>query len=295
MKKVPCSCQTDRRIASANSVTILKSLFLLLFVISFSYEASAATIYGTIYDIGFEEFKNVIIEINTTPKQYFVSKVGNYSFDVPEGSYTLEATYILGNETLASHQESIMVTGEGEYILDMILFIDIDVGKDIGEDNESIDFTIDPNNNNDNNKQSFFGRFFLLGIVVFILVVGLGYGMFRFLKSHHQDKDDTSDNLPSLQEKEETEQEQKEEEREIGEKETKAEVSDIIETVDLPDDAKQVLKIIKERGGRTTQKDIRKDIPLSEAKISLILTDLEQRKFIRKIKKGRGNIIILHS
>ena len=42
-----------------------------------------------------------------------------------------------------------------------------------------------------------------------------------------------------------------------------------------------------------TQKDIRKSIPFSEAKVSLILADLEHTGKIEKIKKGRGNIIIL--
>lgn len=54
---------------------------------------------------------------------------------------------------------------------------------------------------------------------------------------------------------------------------------------------KDVLKLIKKEGGRTTQKEIRKKIPLSEAKISLLITDLEDKGIIKKIKKGRGNII----
>ncbi len=56
---------------------------------------------------------------------------------------------------------------------------------------------------------------------------------------------------------------------------------------------KKVLKFIKEQGGRTTQKDIRKRFPMSEAKISLVITELEHKKIIKKIKKGRGNVIIL--
>ena len=60
------------------------------------------------------------------------------------------------------------------------------------------------------------------------------------------------------------------------------------------DDIKKVLKIIEEEGGRTTQKDIRKKLFLSEAKASLILTELEHDKKIRRIKKGRGNIITLN-
>jgi len=43
---------------------------------------------------------------------------------------------------------------------------------------------------------------------------------------------------------------------------------------------------------RITQKELRKKFPLSEAKVSLVLTELEDKGKIRKIKKGRGNVII---
>ena len=54
-----------------------------------------------------------------------------------------------------------------------------------------------------------------------------------------------------------------------------------------------VIEIIRKEGGRTTQKDIRKMIPLSEAKISLMISELEAKGVVQKIKKGRGNIIVL--
>ncbi len=65
---------------------------------------------------------------------------------------------------------------------------------------------------------------------------------------------------------------------------------DTTEPEDLP---KRILDIIKKSDGRITQKELRKHFPLSEAKISLILTELETKSKIEKIKKGRGNIIIL--
>lgn len=62
---------------------------------------------------------------------------------------------------------------------------------------------------------------------------------------------------------------------------------------DETDLANKVIEIIKKEGGRTTQKQIRKAIPYSEAKISLIITELEAKGKIEKIKKGRSNVIIL--
>jgi uncharacterized membrane protein len=57
--------------------------------------------------------------------------------------------------------------------------------------------------------------------------------------------------------------------------------------------AEDVLAFIKEEGGRVTQKDIRKKFPLSEAKISLVVTELESKELVKRIKKGRANIVVL--
>jgi len=61
----------------------------------------------------------------------------------------------------------------------------------------------------------------------------------------------------------------------------------------LPEDLKIVVEIIKANGGRITQKELRKKLGFSEAKMSLIITDLERRGVIEKVKKGRGNVIFL--
>ncbi|MFH1210622.1 MAG: carboxypeptidase regulatory-like domain-containing protein [archaeon] len=58
-------------------------------------------------------------------------------------------------------------------------------------------------------------------------------------------------------------------------------------------DLDSVVDFIKKEGGRVTQKDIRRKFPLSEAKISLIISEMEHKGIVEKIKKGRGNIIVL--
>ncbi len=56
----------------------------------------------------------------------------------------------------------------------------------------------------------------------------------------------------------------------------------------------QMIVILKKSGGRATQKELRIQMPtLSEAKISLMITELESKGILKKIKKGRGNIIIV--
>lgn len=55
----------------------------------------------------------------------------------------------------------------------------------------------------------------------------------------------------------------------------------------------QVLALLKREGGRISQKDLRKQFPHSEAKISLIITELVNKEKIEKIKRGRSNVLIL--
>ena len=55
----------------------------------------------------------------------------------------------------------------------------------------------------------------------------------------------------------------------------------------------EVLGIIKNYGGRITQKELREKLSHGEAKVSLIVAELEHLGKIKKFKKGRGNIIVL--
>jgi len=56
----------------------------------------------------------------------------------------------------------------------------------------------------------------------------------------------------------------------------------------------KIYEFIKQKGGRVTQREIRKNFPVSQATISLILTELESDGKLKKIKRGKGNIIILN-
>ncbi len=67
----------------------------------------------------------------------------------------------------------------------------------------------------------------------------------------------------------------------------------VVENKEL-DDRTTVMKIIKDNGGRIAQKDLRKQLAQwSEAKVSLVVSELEVKGLIEKIKKGRGNILII--
>ena len=224
---------------------ILPYLFSALILISF---ANAATVYGTVYDLSLKKVGNARVEIDTNPKQFLVAQNGSYSFNVPDGIYTIKAQLVQKNEVIASVEEDITISQEGSYVLDLILLPDVESGIE----NPGIDINgsvVEGANNN---------GILLAGFAV-LFVLGIAVGAVYFMKTRKKEPG------ISLESNEKT----------SGE------------------DLDEVINIIKKEGGRTTQKDIRKQIPLSEAKISLMIAELEHKGAIEKIKKGRGNIIIL--
>ena len=213
----------------------MRPLILFLMLLLFPNIVFSATIYGTIYDFSLDKAKDVRVEIDTEPRQFYISKNGSYAFNVPNGDYKVAATRYIGNLLSASVSENITIKDDGSYVLDLILFPSL---EDEFEDDIDI---IDPFPERKLNL--------ILLLILFIIVVFIIF----YIKSKK--------------------------------KITKEKYEDV--------DLEKIIKIIKQEGGRTTQKDIRKEIPLSEAKISLMIAELEHKGIVEKIKKGRGNIIIL--
>ena len=63
----------------------------------------------------------------------------------------------------------------------------------------------------------------------------------------------------------------------------------------LPRDLKEIIEILESLGGRMTRKDLGTRLNCPEAKVSLMITDLEGRGLVHKVKKGRGNVILPRS
>ncbi len=61
----------------------------------------------------------------------------------------------------------------------------------------------------------------------------------------------------------------------------------------LSPDLDRAVRFIRRHGGRVNQKDLRREFRLSEAKISLMVTEMESMGLVKRIKKGRGNVIVL--
>ena len=217
--------------------------------------AFAATVYGTVYDLGLKKVDNARIEINTSPKQFLVAQNGSYSFNVPNGVYTIKAQLMQKKTLIASVQENITINQNGDYILDLILFPNLEEGVENAELDINGDIV---------GASSSINWIWSAAVLLIILIVS--FGIYYFIKFKKPSKSN-----PAMDDH----------------KEIKKEFHD------EDDELKNLIDLIKKENGRTTQKELRKQIPLSEAKIRLMIADLEHKGIIEKIKKGRGNIIIL--
>jgi uncharacterized membrane protein len=54
---------------------------------------------------------------------------------------------------------------------------------------------------------------------------------------------------------------------------------------------KSVLRALDSHEGRATQKELREALGFSDAKLSLIISELEHSGYVKKFKRGRGNIV----
>lgn len=215
-----------------------------------------AKVYGDIYDLYLNRLEDVKITINSEPNQILISKDGTYEFQVEGGDYTIYAEKIENGEVVYSVMENISIKNdEGSYVIDLILF------PDFSEDEKIISDVDEINKITSEEEDGASAMDYALGIMFAMLIILLAYAYFPI-----------KDKIIQTDEKEDEK---------------------VFLDIDLDRYSKQVLKLIKENDGRTTQKEIRKNVPLSEAKISLIISDLESKKIIKKIKKGRGNIIVL--
>lgn len=240
---------------------MLYCLLLLIFVSS----VSGATLHGDIYDLNLDKVENVLVEIDTVPKQQQLAKTGEYSFEVPEGDYILEARY---GELEAIEQ--ITIVEEGEFVFDLFLFPSFEEEDDFLTELEVIEVE---------EEKKGFAKYplwsYLIALGIFLIAIGR---IFLARKKYGKLKEKREENDEGVENK--AEGDESEEGKESFETE--------------PSHLEEALEIIKKHEGRIYQKELRKEmIYLSEAKISLILTELEHKGKIEKIKKGRGNVIIL--
>lgn len=242
-----------------------RGLLITLVIIALVSGAHAATVEGTIYAWSdFEKpMRNAILEINSVPAQSKVSTDGTYVFDnLPPGNYTIKAKYYRNNVLELAEEEDIqIVESEGKFNIDILLFPPTDPELEyLGDINLTGNIEI----KDESDPTYYFILFFIL-IAVFIFIY---YIYYRSYKKKTVGAVEVSNDRPAQQ------------------------APTMPKTTQLPDDLHELYALIVKRGGRVTQKDLRGDMKCSEAKVSLMLDDLEDRGYIKKLKKGRSNIII---
>lgn len=236
-------------------IRILLSFILTLLMVSTC--AEAAIIKGSVYNTQLELEEDVLIEINTIPLQKVLATDGRYSFDLSLGTYTLTA-----RKGLIEVSEDVTIVKEGVFTLDIFLLPGFSDEDQLWQDTDAHFF-------DDDNNETPSWAYWVTAIIIVILLVRI----FRLRQKYGSLK--------------KFRQEVKKEQRKTIE-EIKADIAN------EPGYKEKVLEIITKNDGRISQKDLRKELlPLSEAKVSLIITELEHLGKIEKIKKGRGNVLIL--
>lgn len=216
---------------------------------------SAATIYGEVYNSNdFETISPVVLKITGPVSTQIIVRSGNYSIDLPPGAYTIAGFYYENSTLIYRSYDKINITEQDANIhFDIVLF----------EPDEFDIFysSIEPPEVDYQNIKESVG-FSIIGLLPYLLVivaviVAVAFYLFN--------KKITSDSKPQA----------KEEPEEIDEEERK------------------LLLLLEANEGRALQRDLRKELGFSEAKMSLLVDSLESRGFLKRIKKGRGNIIKL--
>ncbi len=223
--------------------------------------ALAAGVHGAVYSWSdFEEpLENVIVEVNSTPVQSKVATDGTYSFELPPGTYLITAKYYRNNVLEYSTEEEIFIDSGGDFTIDLLLFPPTGMEDEFLGDINLTDVEI----NDDSNM-----NYYVLGLG---LLLGTSLAVWYLYRNKKYPV-----HIP---------------ETEIDINVRPSEDTDI-EGIELPDDLSELLGIVNGMGGRVTQKELRKKVKCSEAKVSLMITDLESRGLVTKIKKGRANVII---
>lgn len=236
-----------------------------------------ATLEGTIYDYSLTKVDQAVVEISSTPLQRQVTLDGRYTFEVPPGNYTLHAQAFRRHVPISNISQKVSISNHGRFTIDLILLPILDINEESLDDLDIETLFPPPQEGprTDINQ----GKTITNTLIAITLTAALALFLWRRNTQY------THPVTPVPLEPPGTPQ------YPLEEKETKN--TPIPPESPERQDITLLLRILKEHEGRATQRDLRKALPYSEAKTSLMLTELEASGRIKKIRKGRGNIIIL--
>ncbi len=230
-----------------------KAIFFSLVILLLLSSGAATTLTGTIYNQDLEPARDVLLEVDS---QRLLSADGTYSLELPPGTYPIT----IQKDNLVVVEE-VEVKG-AELIYDLFLIPGFEDEDDLWQDTEEELF--------EDGGESFFRWQYLVAALIVIVL------LWRFWKARRR-----FGPLGKFRKK-------------VKEEAGKTAEQHRAELAAEPGYLDKTIKTIKEHDGRLTQKELRREmLYLSEAKISLILTELEHKGMIERVKKGRGKVVIL--
>lgn len=291
MKEIKDGWKTKNQIELIKFLRLFFILFaftLFFFFCFFTTFVKAAKIYGEIYGINLQKI-DAFVKINSTPEQKALFSK-NYSFEVSLGEYVIEAFY-KEEDILYYTVEKIVVPYEGEFRVDLIL-IEPELEEEIYVNDTELDKILEIL---DILQVKKFNYTFIILFVCITLVIVIALVVIIILLIYKKRKKKLQEKLQKkkLKKFEELKKRSKAKVRKeikVGEKiKEKAKIEELLRTPDVL--KKQVIETL-EKEKRMLQKDLRKKFNVSEAKISLLITELEAEGKIKKIKRGRANILV---
>ncbi|MFW6013687.1 MAG: DUF7343 domain-containing protein [Candidatus Nanoarchaeia archaeon] len=255
---------------------LLKHLILLLFaLVLISSSVFATTLRGSVYDETLNEVDDVFVVVykNSEPVQRQVTQDGTYEFTLSSGTYLLTAR-TLSKEPMLGAKVEITIDTEGAFVSDLIL-------EEMSE--EEFEKGIQARKNETNqelvsdNNFAFDINFVLVGFALLLAILAFFVLVFFINRKRKKKKKNLDENENEVI---------SEGKGLIDETENGEEISP-----GQDEESNKVLELIKSEK-RITQKEIRNKFDLSEAKISLIITELQNKGYVKRVKKGRGNIIV---
>ena len=235
--------------------------FLIMF---FQGNAFAATIHGTVYE--WESFKpldNAVVEINSTPEQNFVATNANYSFNLTPGTYLITANYFEGKTIVYTAKEEVVISDKGEYVHDLLLFPTYNEELLNHSRFEVPNLSFDETKHADqNNSQNYFFVSVFLAFILILLLAGY------FIKKRYLKPLVITNSFPDGGREPKTlqpesaidEEENLDDTFEISSKlstTNSVDVEDLQEDreINLPEDLKELLNLIRTNGNRITQRE----------------------------------------
>jgi uncharacterized membrane protein len=272
-------------------------LLIAIVIILTPQTVSAITIHGTVYEwYTFEPLDNALVEVNSTPTQFRVAASGVYSFNLPPGDYLIKTSYYQNDTLVYYGEDTLAVTDyEGNYVFDILMFpLQEEAEEFTDEDIGNVTYDVE-----DNILPGFDLTYTAVALLILMIMGAAAYYHYN-RKDRLEDESEPAEpiepgeSIKSIEPKKSSESAEPVPGVHI-ENDYPNDREPAPDIDKLPDDLKEIIHILESQGGRMTQKDLRARLNCSEAKVSLMITDLEDRGLVHKVKKGRGNIILLRS